>query len=75
MNGQKDYLSIAKKYNFYVHTHDLDMVDHLFKYVQAYKIGSGDLAWKEMIKVSSKISQFLATGASNINEVDEAVKF
>ncbi len=56
--------------------YDLDMVDHLFKYVQAYKIGSGDLAWKEMIKkVSSKNKPiFIATGASNINEVDEAVK-
>ena len=35
--------------------YDLNLVDHLYKYVAAYKIGSGDLAWKEMIeKVASK---------------------
>ena len=39
--------------------YDLDLVDHLYKYVAAYKIGSGDLGWKEMIKkVASKKTSF-----------------
>ena len=65
-----------KKIIFMSTPYDLDMVDHLNKYVAAYKIGSGDLAWEDMIqKVSSKKKPvFIATGASNIHEVNRAVK-
>ncbi len=65
-----------KKIIFMSTPYDLDLVDHLYKYVAAYKIGSGDLGWKEMIKkvASKKKPVFIATGASNIKEVDEAVK-
>ena len=54
--------------------YDLLMVDHLDKYVPAYKIGSGDLNWDKMlIKVASKNKpMFVATGASTEVEVDHA---
>ena len=38
------------KIDFFSTPYDLEMVDHLDQYVPAYKIGSGDLAWHEMIK-------------------------
>ena len=56
--------------------YDLDTVDYLNKYLPAYKIGSGDLAWDDMInKISSKKKPFfIATGASTMKEVRHAVK-
>ena len=44
--------------------------------VPAYKIGSGDITWLEMIeKVASKQKPYImATGASSTDEVDRAVK-
>ena len=39
--------------------YDLDAVDHLNSYVSAFKIGSGDVAWNDMLlKVSSQKTQF-----------------
>ena len=51
--------------------YDLDLVEKLNQFVPAFKIGSGDLNWLELIeKVSSfKKPIFLATGASNLSEV------
>jgi len=62
--------------DFFSTPYDLDMVDHLDKYVPAYKIGSGDVAWDEMLeKVASKNKPILfATGAANIEEVIHAHK-
>ena len=38
--------------------YDLDAVDHLNSYVSAFKIGSGDVAWNDMLlKVSSQLVQ------------------
>ncbi len=43
------------KITFMSTPYDLDTADYLEKYMPAYKIGSGDLAWDDMlIKVSSK---------------------
>ena len=46
------------------------------KYISAYKIGSGDITWKEIIvKIAKKNKPvILATGASNMNEVNSTVK-
>jgi len=62
--------------DFFSTPYDLKMVDHLDKYVPAYKIGSGDLNWDKMlIKVASKKKPvFLATGASTKAEVNHAYK-
>ncbi len=59
---------------FFTTPYDLDIVDELDQYVPAFKIGSGDLAWDEMlIKVASKSKPTLfATGASSLQEVIHA---
>ena len=59
---------------FFTTPYDLDIVDELDYFVPAYKIGSGDLAWDDMlIKVASKQKPVLfATGASTLEEVIHA---
>ena len=56
--------------------YDLKYVDDVKKDIVAYKIGSGDITWKKIIK---KISQkgkpvIIATGASSLKDVVRAVK-
>ena len=60
---------------FFTTPYALDLVDYLDVYVPAYKIGSGDITWLEMIeRVASKQKPyFLATGAATADEVDRAV--
>ncbi|MFZ0958921.1 MAG: N-acetylneuraminate synthase family protein [Candidatus Sulfotelmatobacter sp.] len=55
--------------------YDLEAVDMLDPYVNLFKIGSGDITWPEMLrKVASKQKPvLLATGASEIEEVQRAV--
>ena len=55
--------------------YDLEAVDMLDPYVNLFKIGSGDITWPEMLrKVASKQKPvLLATGASDIGEVQRAV--
>jgi N-acetylneuraminate synthase len=55
--------------------YDLEAVDTLDPYVDLFKIGSGDITWPEMLrKVASKQKPvLLATGASDIEEVQRAV--
>lgn len=64
------------KIDFFSTPYDLDMIDHLDQYVPAYKIGSGDSAWHEMIKkVASKNKPvFLATGASTMLEIKNSLR-
>ena len=56
---------------FFTTPYDLDMVDSVDPFVPAYKIGSGDVAWNEMLdKIASKGKPVLfATGASSFIEV------
>lgn len=56
--------------------YDFDAVEMLAPYVPAFKIGSGDITWLEMLrKVASKNKPvILATGAANIGEVQSAVQ-
>ena len=55
--------------------YDFETVDMLDPYVPAFKIGSGDITWPEMlVKVASKAKPvILATGASEMSEVQNAV--
>ena len=64
------------KIDFMTSPYDLGYVDSVFKYIKAYKIGSGDITWKEIIiKIAKKkLPLILATGASTLKEVDSAVK-
>ncbi len=64
------------KIDFLTSPYDLNYVDLVDKFIPAFKIGSGDITWKEiLIKISKKKKPIiLATGASNISEVIDAVK-
>ncbi len=61
--------------SFFSSPYDLDLVDHLDPFVPAYKIGSGDITWTEIIKcIASKGKPYiLATGASTMEDVHRAV--
>lgn len=63
------------KIDFFTTPYDLNYVDELDKYVNMYKIGSGDITWKKMLsKVASKGKKvMIATGASTIFEVQRAM--
>jgi sialic acid synthase SpsE len=60
---------------FFTTPYALDVVDYMDAHVPAYKIGSGDITWLEMIeRVASKQKPyFLATGAATTDEVQRAV--
>ena len=53
----------------------IDIVDQIDSYLPAYKIGSGDITWIEIIEyIASKQKPYLlATGASTFEDVDRAV--
>lgn len=57
--------------------YNLSVIDLVDKYVCAYKIGSGDITWPEILgKVASKGKPvMLATGASTMKEVERAVGY
>ena len=55
--------------------YDLNIIPALSGYVSAWKIGSGDITWHEMIQALSLSDKplLIATGASNMNEVELAM--
>ena len=61
---------------FFTSPYDRDLVDHIDPYIPAYKIGSGDITWIEIIQyIASKNKPYiLATGAANFEDVDRAVQ-
>ena len=61
--------------DYFSSPYDFEAVDMLDPYVPAYKIGSGDITWPEMLtKVAAKGKPvILATGASDMREVQDAV--
>jgi len=60
--------------SFFTSPYSLDLVDYVDDYVPAYKVGSGDITWLEIIShMASKGKPiFLATGASNFVDVKRA---
>jgi N-acetylneuraminate synthase len=74
----KDLKKECKKYNidFLTAPYDLNYVDSLNKFIPAYKIGSGDITWKEILtKIAKKNKPVLiATGASTFEDVIFACK-
>lgn len=60
---------------FFTSPYAFDLVDHVDPFVSAYKIGSGDITWLEIIEhIASKTKPFiLATGASSMDDVHRAV--
>jgi sialic acid synthase SpsE len=63
------------KIDFFTSPYSLDLVDHADPYVFAYKIGSGDITWIDIIRHIAKKNKpvFIATGASNLKDVSRAV--
>jgi len=61
---------------FFTSPYAPDLVDHIDPFVNAHKIGSGDITWLEIIKkIASKGKPvLLAAGASNSHEVHEALQ-
>lgn len=77
-----DWTSILKKkcieldIEYMTSPYDFNAVDYAYPYVNAYKIGSGDITWIDMLEYIAKKNKpvILATGASDMNDVIRAVK-
>ena len=61
--------------DFFSSPYDLEAVDMLDRYVEMFKIGSGDITWPEMLRKAASKGKpvLLATGASDIGDVTRAV--
>lgn len=61
---------------FFTSPYAMDLVEAVDPFVPAYKIGSGDITWLNMVRhVAGKGKPYiLATGASTMDEVDQAVQ-
>lgn len=62
--------------DFFTSPYSVELVNKVNKYVSAYKVGSGDITWHEIILSMAKKKKplIIATGASNIKEIDMVVK-
>ena len=56
--------------------YDFESVDSVEEYVNAYKIGSGDITWIEILKYIARKNKpiLLATGASTLEDVKRAMQ-
>ena len=61
--------------DYFSSPYDFEAVDFLDAYVPAFKIGSGDITWSEALEHMARKGKpvLLATGASDIGEVQRAV--
>ena len=62
--------------DFLTAPYDLEYVDEVNKFIPAYKIGSGDITWRDIIvKIAKKKKPvLLASGASTLQETIDATK-
>ncbi len=62
--------------DYFTSPYDLQQIEELDKHVCAWKIGSGDITWHEMIEllVSKDKPIFIASGASDIKDVELAMQ-
>jgi len=60
---------------FFTSAYSKDLVDYIDPYVPAYKIGSGDISWVEMVEyIAAKGKPYiLASGAATFDDVQRAV--
>lgn len=67
---------LSAEIDFMTTPYDIEAIHLLDKYLPAYKIGSGDITFKEiMIEIAKKNKPtFLASGASDITDVQAAVE-
>jgi sialic acid synthase SpsE len=61
--------------DYFSSPYDFDAIDMLNPYVPAYKIGSGDITWIEIIERMARYGKpvILSTGASDIGDVQRAM--
>ncbi len=61
--------------DYFSSPYDFDAIDMLDPYVPAFKIGSGEITWLEALEYTARKGKpvILATGASEIGEVQRAV--
>jgi len=61
---------------YFTSPYDFEAVDFVDKYVNCYKIGSGDITWIDFIEYIAKKNKpvMLATGASSFEDVKRAVE-
>lgn len=64
-----------EKIDFITSPYSFELSDLTESYVSAFKIGSGDISWTELIKhiANKNKTIFLATGASNLEDVIRAM--
>ena len=62
------------KIDYLTAPYDISIIPELEKFVCAWKVGSGDITWHKSIDIMSRSDKpiFIATGASNILEVEAA---
>ena len=62
---------------FFTTPYSLEVIDDLDKFIPAYKIGSGDITWRDMVEKVAKQNKpyFLACGASRMDEIIDAVNW
>ena len=62
---------------FFTTPYSLEVIDELNDFVPAYKIGSGDITWRDMVEKVARQDKpyFLACGASTLDEVVDAVSW
>lgn len=78
----KDWTPVLKEtcdragIDYFTSPYDFASVDHVDPFLDVYKIGSGDISWIEMLEYIGKKAKpiLLATGASDIEDVDRAYK-
>ena len=60
---------------FFTSPYSIEIIEIVDKFIPAYKIGSGDITWHEIVLHIAKKNKpyFIAAGASNMNEVIDIV--
>jgi len=68
-------LSDSLGMDYFTSPYSLELVKMVEPYVAAFKLGSGDITWHEIIELMASYDKtiIMATGASNINEVERSV--
>lgn len=74
----EDLIEACKKNNidYFTAPYDLEYINFFASKMSFFKIGSGDITWKQSIERMASFGKpiLLATGASNLEEVEESVK-
>ena len=77
LDWTEEIINTCKKagITFFTSPYSKDLVDAIDPYVPAYKVGSGDISWIDMVEyIASKGKPYIiASGASNLEDVQRAV--